>query len=71
MKKMHLDFGQDTWERRMPGVDMYYSESEVLYKAKKAGQKELGGFSIEDAIMEAFKLGAETAAEAIEEELDY
>ena len=44
MKKMHLDFGQDTWERRMPGVDMYYSESEVLYKAKKAGQKSKGGF---------------------------
>ncbi len=33
--------------------------------------REKGGFSIEDAIMEAFKLGAETAAEAIEEEIDY
>lgn len=53
------------------GLDTFYSDSEVIYKAKKAGQKELGGFSIEDAIREAFKLGAETAAEAIEEEIDY
>ena len=52
------------------GLDTFYSDSEVIYKAKKAGQKELGGFSIEDAIIEAFELGAAMATETISEILE-
>lgn len=52
------------------GLDTFYSDSEVIYKAKKAGQKELGGFSIEDAIIEAFELGAAMATDTITEVLE-
>lgn len=52
------------------GLDTFYSDSEVIYKAKKAGQKELGGFSIEDAIIEAFELGAAMATDTISEILE-
>lgn len=52
------------------GLDTFYSDSEVIYKAKKAGQKELGGFSIEDAILEAFELGAAMATDTISEILE-
>lgn len=52
------------------GLDTFYSDSEVIYKAKKAGQKELGGFSIEDAIIEAFELGAAMATDTITEILE-
>ena len=52
------------------GLDAFYSDSEVIYKAKKAGQKELGGFSIEDAIIEAFELGAAMATDTISEILE-
>lgn len=52
------------------GLETFYSDSEVIYKAKRAGQKELGGFSIEDAIIEAFKLGAAMATDTISEILE-
>lgn len=52
------------------GLNTFYSDSEVIYKAKKAGQKELGGFSIEDAIIEAFELGAAMATDTISEILE-
>ena len=52
------------------GLDTFYSDSEVIYKAKKAGQKELGSFSIEDAIIEAFELGAAMATDTISEILE-
>lgn len=52
------------------GLDTFYSDSEVIYKAKKAWQKELGGFSIEDAIIEAFELGAAMATDTISEILE-
>ena len=52
------------------GLDTFYSDSEVIYKAKKAGQKELGSFSIEDAIIEAFELGAAMATDTITEVLE-
>lgn len=52
------------------GLDTFYSDSEVIYKAKKAGQKELGGFSTEDAILEAFELGAAMATDTISEILE-
>lgn len=52
------------------GLYTFYSDSEVIYKAKKAGQKELGGFSIEDAIIEAFELGAAMATDTISEILE-
>lgn len=52
------------------GLETFYSDSEVIYKAKKAGQKELGGFSIEDAIIEAFELGAAMATDTISEILE-
>lgn len=37
----------------------------ILEKAKKAGTKSLGGFSIDDAILAAFELGANEATESI------
>ena len=52
------------------GLDTFYSDSEVIYKAKKAGQKSKGGFSIEDAIIEAFELGAAMATDTISEILE-
>lgn len=52
------------------GLDTFYSDSEVIYKAKKAGQKSKGGFSIEDAILEAFELGAAMATDTISEILE-
>lgn len=63
MRRIVLDFEG--------GLDTFYSDSEVIYKAKKAGQKELGGFSIEDAILEAFELGAAMATDTISEILDW
>lgn len=62
MRRIVLDFEG--------GLDTFYSDSEVIYKAKKAGQKELGGFSIEDAILEAFELGAAMATDTISEILE-
>lgn len=62
MRRIVLDFEG--------GLDTFYSDSEVIYKAKKAGQKELGGFSIEDAIIEAFELGAAMATDTITEILE-
>lgn len=62
MRRIVLDFEG--------GLDTFYSDSEVIYKAKKAGQKELGGFSIEDAIIEAFELGAAMATDTISEILE-
>ena len=62
MRRIVLDFEG--------GLDTFYSDSEIIYKAKKAGQKELGGFSIEDAIIEAFELGAAMATDTISEILE-
>lgn len=62
MRRIVLDFGG--------GLDTFYSDSEVIYKAKKAGQKELGGFSIEDASIEVFELGAAMATDTISEILE-
>lgn len=34
-----------------------YEPKEIIHNAKKAGQKELGAFSIDDSILQAFQLG--------------
>lgn len=42
-----------------------FSKEAILEDAKKAGTKSLGGFSIDDAILAAFELGANKATESI------
>lgn len=42
-----------------------FSKEAILEEAKKAGNKSLGGFSIDDAILAAFELGANKATESV------
>ena len=46
-----------------------FSKELILEEAKKAGTKSLGGFSIDDAILAAFELGANKATDNIQKML--
>lgn len=50
----------------MRSVTVTYNRDLVLKGAKEEGQKSLGGFSVDDAIISAFKHGADLAARAVE-----
>lgn len=62
MRKLRFDIG----DKR---IEAHYLEDEVLIIAKRAGQKELGGFSVNDAIIRAFELGMKYAIQTIRKEL--
>ena len=62
--KMNLKY-QIREDRSFVMLHCIFSKALILEKAKKAGNKSLGGFSIDDAILAAFELGANKATDSV------
>lgn len=62
--KMNLKY-QMRDEKNFDVLHCIFSKEAILEEAKKAGNKSLGGFSIDDAILAAFELGANKATDSV------